>query len=335
MEQPPVQYVTRSEGVRIAYSVTGSGRPLVILGPALGGMALWWRFAPGWMVGLAARFQVIQHDMLGHGMSERGLPTDLAVGDDEKFLDAILDRLQIDRFLLLGLAGVGHIAVRVAAAHPERVEALILNGTTVSSATPSFYRAVAAENWEFFLRGFPPASLGPEESQRWFEALRESTAHEDWLIRSRVAYESNIVEPLARIRVPTLVLHARGLVLTPPEGATRLAAMIPNARLVVISGDHPLGDAAEGLAAIEAFLAQLPAERQQETWPDAQGLLSVREQEVLRLIALGLSNQQMADELVISVRTVERHINHIYAKLGVHNRAQATAFAMSRRVSTG
>jgi DNA-binding CsgD family transcriptional regulator len=161
--------------------------------------------------------------------------------------------------------------------------------------------------------------------------LRESTTHDDWQIRSRAASDSNIVDPLARIRVPTLVLHARGLVLTPPEGATKLAAMIPNARLVVISGDHPLGDAAEGLAAIEAFLAQLPAERQQETWPDAQGLLSVREQEVLRLIARGLSNQQMADELVISVRTVERHINHIYEKIGVHNRAQAAAYAVSHR----
>jgi DNA-binding NarL/FixJ family response regulator len=58
--------------------------------------------------------------------------------------------------------------------------------------------------------------------------------------------------------------------------------------------------------------------------------LSAREAEVLRLIARGLSNQQIADELVISVRTVERHINHIYAKLGVHNKAQATAYALSR-----
>jgi DNA-binding NarL/FixJ family response regulator len=59
--------------------------------------------------------------------------------------------------------------------------------------------------------------------------------------------------------------------------------------------------------------------------------LSAREAEVLRLIAQGLSNQLIADELVISVRTVERHINHIYAKIGVHSKAQATAFALRHR----
>jgi predicted ATPase/DNA-binding CsgD family transcriptional regulator len=55
--------------------------------------------------------------------------------------------------------------------------------------------------------------------------------------------------------------------------------------------------------------------------------LSGREVEVLRLIARGMSNQQMADSLVISVRTVERHINHIYDKLEVRNRAQAAVYA--------
>jgi ATP/maltotriose-dependent transcriptional regulator MalT len=56
--------------------------------------------------------------------------------------------------------------------------------------------------------------------------------------------------------------------------------------------------------------------------------LSAREFEVLHLIAAGQSNQQIAETLVLSVRTVERHINHIYAKLNVHSRTQATAFVL-------
>ena len=64
---------------------------------------------------------------------------------------------------------------------------------------------------------------------------------------------------------------------------------------------------------------------------EPQVRLSAREKEVLGLIARGFSNQQIADELVISVRTVERHINHVYAKIGVHSKAQATAFAMRAR----
>jgi DNA-binding NarL/FixJ family response regulator len=43
----------------------------------------------------------------------------------------------------------------------------------------------------------------------------------------------------------------------------------------------------------------------------------------------------VANELVISVRTVERHINQIYAKLGVHNRAHAAAYAVSHSAVAG
>ena len=45
------------------------------------------------------------------------------------------------------------------------------------------------------------------------------------------------------------------------------------------------------------------------------------------LIAAGLSNQEIADELVISIGTVKRHINNIYTKLGVHSRTQAISKA--------
>ena len=55
--------------------------------------------------------------------------------------------------------------------------------------------------------------------------------------------------------------------------------------------------------------------------------LSTRELEVMSLIAAGLSNQEIADELVISIGTVKRHINNIYTKLGVHSRTQAISKA--------
>jgi LuxR family maltose regulon positive regulatory protein len=55
--------------------------------------------------------------------------------------------------------------------------------------------------------------------------------------------------------------------------------------------------------------------------------LSQRELEVLRLIAAGLSNREIAQELVIAVGTVKRHINNIYGKLGVHRRTEAVARA--------
>jgi len=55
--------------------------------------------------------------------------------------------------------------------------------------------------------------------------------------------------------------------------------------------------------------------------------LSPRELEVLRLAAAGLTNQQIAERLVISVRTVKKHIENIHGKLGAQNRTQAAARA--------
>ena len=57
--------------------------------------------------------------------------------------------------------------------------------------------------------------------------------------------------------------------------------------------------------------------------------LSERELDVLRLIAGGKSNREIADELFLSGRTVERHIANIYGKIGVHSRTQATAYAFA------
>jgi DNA-binding NarL/FixJ family response regulator len=55
--------------------------------------------------------------------------------------------------------------------------------------------------------------------------------------------------------------------------------------------------------------------------------LSVREQEVLRLLADGLSNAEIAEQLVVTPGTVKRHLHNLYSKLGVENRTQAAAFA--------
>jgi LuxR family maltose regulon positive regulatory protein len=55
--------------------------------------------------------------------------------------------------------------------------------------------------------------------------------------------------------------------------------------------------------------------------------LSRRELEVLRLLAAGKPNQQIADELVVALNTVKRHVTHILEKLGAANRTEATARA--------
>jgi LuxR family maltose regulon positive regulatory protein len=55
--------------------------------------------------------------------------------------------------------------------------------------------------------------------------------------------------------------------------------------------------------------------------------LTDREQEIVRLIAVGLTNAEIATELFISTETVKKHAANVYAKLGVHNRTEAVARA--------
>jgi len=57
--------------------------------------------------------------------------------------------------------------------------------------------------------------------------------------------------------------------------------------------------------------------------------LTPRELDVLRLLVAGLSNQAIAQELIVTVGTVKRHLNSIYGKLAVQSRTQAVARAQT------
>ena len=67
-------------------------------------------------------------------------------------------------------------------------------------------------------------------------------------------------------------------------------------------------------------------------WPAG---LTAREVQVLQLVARGLSNREIADELVISRKTVSNHVEHVYAKIGVSNRALACLFASRHGLMSG
>jgi DNA-binding NarL/FixJ family response regulator len=77
--------------------------------------------------------------------------------------------------------------------------------------------------------------------------------------------------------------------------------------------------AAPDLASVDALARKGAAE--------AAGGLTAREGQVLRLVAAGKTNRAIAAELVISEKTVDRHVSNIFAKLGVSSRAAATAYA--------
>jgi DNA-binding CsgD family transcriptional regulator len=69
--------------------------------------------------------------------------------------------------------------------------------------------------------------------------------------------------------------------------------------------------------------------------PQNRGGLSHREVDVLQLAARGLTTRQIADRLVISPKTADHHIQHIYTKIGVSTRAAAALWAMQNDYVVG
>jgi ATP/maltotriose-dependent transcriptional regulator MalT len=111
---------------------------------------------------------------------------------------------------------------------------------------------------------------------------------------------------------------------------------VARARSLLAQACAALGDGEAAALELEAArvifrkLGAAPDLARVEQTPASASGLSARELEVLRLVAAGKSNRQVAGELVISEHTVARHVQNIYAKLGLSSRAAATAFAFER-----
>ena len=129
--------------------------------------------------------------------------------------------------------------------------------------------------------------------------------------------------------MPTLALHARGDTAIDFEHARSLAAQMPDARLTALESRNHILLADE--PAWGVFLHEVAAFMEPDRSPAADArdddvaTLSAREREVLHLAADGLSNDQVAERLSLSVRTVERHLSNAYLKLGISGKAARTA----------
>jgi DNA-binding CsgD family transcriptional regulator len=141
-------------------------------------------------------------------------------------------------------------------------------------------------------------------------------------------YRNDVRPELDKVRAPTLVVHRRGDRAIPYDLGRELAAAIPGATLMPLEGSAHFpwaGDAQSVARALRSVLA--PAAPPAVATEPAAALLSRREREVLSLIAAGLSDQEIADQLVLSHHTVHRHVANIRHKLGRGTRTAAVAEA--------
>jgi DNA-binding CsgD family transcriptional regulator len=252
-------------------------------------------------------------------------------------LETVVDTLGLDHFVLLSAGHIGTVAILYACRHPERVEALALLhcGLNAPFSPAALFKEVPSQSWDVLLHNLLPRGLPTEEREASLRILRASMTAADYATHLSAVISYDRLRQLELLTTPALVMHVRDFPHLPVEESMSLASQIQDARFMLIPGETMYGDGTTIVDAIEGFLATLPINGQAATKspPSSPSDLSERELSVLRLIATGRSNQQIADELVISVNTVIRHVSNIFAKTGAANRAQATAYAKDHGIA--
>ena len=353
--EPRIQYAKTKDGVSIAYWTLGEGRPLVYMAGGPWNHIELWQVPEcrRWYERLAPNRMLVRYDVRGTGLSDRNV-ADYSLEAQLLDVEAVVDRLGLDRFDLFGAADAGPVAVAYAARHPEHVARLVLwcawaRTSDITSPRIQAWLGLIDQDWELMtdtcahmVLGWAGGEIGRHAAER----LRESVTREAAQAALAAMSRFDVTALLPQVKSPTLVLHRRDVPWFPVDVAGSLASGIQDARLTVLEGESTapyLGDMEAAVSVIDEFLGEgekgkratgqaasleeRSKPRPAQSRPDS---LTKREVEVLRLVASGRTNNEIAEELFLSVRTVERHIGNIYGKIAARGRADATAYTLTR-----
>jgi pimeloyl-ACP methyl ester carboxylesterase len=268
-------------GVNVHYKTWGEGESTFLLLHGFGASVFSWREV---VEPLAQYGTVIAYDRPAFGLTERPLEwkgaspygpqaqVDIVIG--------LMDELGVEKAILVGNSAGGTVSMQVALQYPERVEALILVDAAVyaGGGAPSWSRPILktpqmnhvgpliarqlqAQGVEFIKTAWHDPSKITQET---FDGYQKPLQLENWdkaLWQLTVAsQESGLVERLAEITMPTLVITGDDDRIVPTEQSLRLAGELPNAELQVIeqSGHLPHEEKpVEFMQAVTKFLATL------------------------------------------------------------------------------
>jgi pimeloyl-ACP methyl ester carboxylesterase/DNA-binding CsgD family transcriptional regulator len=241
------------------------------------------------------------------------------------------------------MAQGGPVAIEYAVRHPEQISRLVFYGSYPGASAIDLpedreldeaLNAVIEVGWErptpefrrvFTFLMIPGAS---PEQMGWLDDLQRRAVSGRIAVtarRQRGAADSTHLLP--EITAPTLVIHSVGDRMNDFSFARLLASRIDGARLVGLESDnHILLEDEPAWPVFLRTVTEFLAADQEVPTPaeDPRSVLSARELEVLELAARGHDNAAIAAELVLSVRTVERHLQNIYDKLGLRGKSART-----------
>jgi class 3 adenylate cyclase len=265
-----IQYAQTADGVSIAFYTLGEGMPLVVMPNAPFSHIQLQRQIPEWRredERLAERRMVVRYDGRGNGLSDRDV-TDYSLEAHVLDLEAVVDRLGLERFALYASIHSGPAGIAYAARHPERISHLIVWGSYarasdfVRSAEIQAMRGLMAQSWELYTETIAHALMGwsaGAPARQFAAMMRESVSQEGALAAFRAIAEFDVASSLSEVRSPTLVLHRRQAPVPGVDVARSLASRIPNARLALLEGSSLapfLEDADAVLKAIDEFLGE-------------------------------------------------------------------------------
>lgn len=336
--QPEVRFA-KNGGVSLAYQVVGDGEFDLVFVPGFVSHAL-----AGWeeprharlLRRLASFSRLITFDKRGTGMSDPmlRLPSRRDQVDDVR---AVMDAAGSRQAALFGYSDGGSLGIMFAATYPQRVSALVTFDATVKCMSSSdfpwgwsqerFERSLAEveASWADVAELRNPSLLGDQHYRRWamrYLRLSASPGMARLLLQMNAGLDLRPILP--RLRLPTLIMHRREDPIVDVGQARYMASHIPNATLIELDGsDHwPwIGDSIAPLDHVERFLTGGLGKhaRRSQIGTDA---LTDRERAVVRLAVFGHSAAEIGRQLYISERTVETHLAHAYAKLGISSKVE-------------
>jgi pimeloyl-ACP methyl ester carboxylesterase/DNA-binding CsgD family transcriptional regulator len=340
----PETHYAKSGDLRIAYQVIGEGPDLVMVPGLTSHLEMQWR-DPGYrrfVRSLSSFCRLVRFDKRGTGLSD---PVAEPPTLDERVADlkAVISAAGCRRPVVLGFSEGGPIAIALAAAHRRSVRALILYGTSPRCPPGQVMRQlrVMARQWGHgdSLEMFAPTLAG--ELARRDRAVFERASASPAMIRALVESltVTDVRSRLAQVAVPVLVVHRRSD-FVPFSEAELIAGGISGARLVELEGSDHLpwvGNVSGVLSPIADFVAEVagrpgeraaavPAARPRRPATGWEALTDA-ERRVAQLVAEGLANREVAERLYVSRYTVETHLKHVFAKMGVSSRAELAALA--------
>jgi len=245
--EPRIHYAQTKDGVSIAHWSIGEGAPLVYaLGPHMSHRQLEWQLPEFRTLyeRLGRGRQLIRYDSRGTGLSERNIDK---ISLDSYLLDleAVVDRLGLEKFALAGSLYTGPVTINFAVRHPERVSHLLLwccwarYEDLFRSPLFASFRALRTQDWTTYSETVAHSLLGwsqAEAAGRLAAFIRESTTQELMSVALEAIEEFDASEELTNVKTPTLIMHRPGIPLPDISVARELASRIPGAQLAMLEG---------------------------------------------------------------------------------------------------